>query len=66
MAGSWGLRDSRGVLSSRNSSGSTVGVPGAFEGQGSLDWFINRRSGAECSACYYYKFIRLAKRGSVF
>ncbi|KAK1353815.1 hypothetical protein POM88_052180 [Heracleum sosnowskyi] len=61
-----GAGNAKVILSSRNSGGSSIGFSGAFEGQGSLDQFINRRSGAKYSACYYNKFIRLEERGIVF
>ena len=66
MAETWRLCESRIILSSRYSSGSTIGFSGAFEGQGSVDRFSFRSSGAEYSACHYNKFYGLEKRGYVF
>ena len=59
MAASRCLCESRVILSSRHSDGTTIGVPSAYEGQGSLDRSSYRISGAKYSACYYNKFYHL-------
>lgn len=66
MAASRGLCESRILLSSWNSRGTTIGFSSAYESQGSLDWFDSRIVGAKYSASHYNKFYQLEKRGSVF